>query len=112
PIYFIIFFFHGPAATHIYTLSLHDALPIFEVGLLELAAHDLLPRGGELFLHGRSSPARVAALLRRRATASRWPTMQKQLPASWKDRKSTRLNSSHVANSYAVFRLKKKKKQQ
>src|SRR6266496_5682753 len=71
---FLFFFFNDPATTEIYTLSLHDALPI------------LL-----------STSAPVAGLS---TATSGWPHQQ--------DRKSTRLNSSHVEISYAVFCLKKK----
>src|SRR5437870_11044246 len=72
------FFFNYTATTEIYTLSLHDALPIS------------VDRGREdAFRSG----------LDRNADAAVHP-----------DRKSTRLNSSHVAISYAVFCLKKKKK--
>src|SRR5215510_15159240 len=67
------FFFNDTATTEIYTLSLHDALPISGV---------------------RWKPTRPAP-------TPCWNTA---------DRKSTRLNSSHVATSYAVFCLKKKKK--
>src|SRR5699024_12741480 len=79
--FFFFFFFNDTAPTEIYTLSLHDALPIS---------------------HPHCAPFRLL------------------LPACWKwkerrlqrltDRKSTRLNSSHVSISYAVFCLKKKKK--
>src|SRR5437870_10954084 len=72
------FFFDAPAPTEIYTLSLHDALPI--------------------------------------STATKWFTANRGLAVAIVsagghdgDRKSTRLNSSHVAISYAVFCLKKKK---
>src|SRR5215510_15890468 len=74
------FFFNDTATTEIYTLSLHDALPI----LRELRSAD---HGGIILL-----------LRSRRRSKLR------------QDRKSTRLNSSHVAISYAVFCLKKKKK--
>src|SRR5215471_21078052 len=70
------FFFNDTATTEIYTLSLHDALPIFV----------------QLLLHRRADP----------------PLERGQGPDQ--DRKSTRLNSSHVEISYAVFCLKKKKK--
>src|SRR6266496_4893348 len=82
---FFFFFFNDTATTEIYTLSLHDALPI-SAPLAVLRASLLLPPA--------SPPAegRDATPLRRR------------------DRKSTRLNSSHVEISYAVFCLKKKKK--
>src|SRR5437868_8293875 len=70
-----LFFFHDPATTEIYTLSLHDALPVS-----------------------------------RSTSCPRWPgSAMSSSPATWsRDRKSTRLNSSHVSISYAVFCLKKK----
>src|SRR2546428_12428492 len=73
------FFFNDTATTEIYTLSLHDALPIYDVvGLvfdqIEIKLNDFSHRAAEA------------------------------------DRKSTRLNSSHDQISYAVFCLKKKKK--
>src|SRR5256885_13141914 len=78
---FFFFFFNDTATTEIYTLSLHDALPI---------SH-------RWHLQSRRRPARVA-----RSSGKRLST----------DRKSTRLNSSHLVISYAVFCLKKKKKSQ
>src|SRR6266540_6813442 len=76
------FFFNDTATTEIYTLSLHDALPIFgPAGVGEEAAAPQRPRTK---LHAPLEPA--------------------------EDRKSTRLNSSHITISYAVFCLKKKKK--
>src|SRR5690242_21220127 len=81
----IFFFFNDTATTEIYTLSLHDALPIYSrpARLTERA-----PDGYRRF-HARHRPGDPA---RGRA-----------------DRKSTRLNSSHMSISYAVFCLKKKK---
>src|SRR3989442_5862733 len=72
---FFFFFFNDTATTEIYTLSLHDALPIL---------------------------------------AWAWPSAEGSTGwrfslSCWLDRKSTRLNSSHVRISYAVFCLKKKK---
>src|SRR5436190_21529109 len=81
---FSIFFFNDTATTEIYTLSLHDALPIF-----------VLPR-----VYGRS----LDALLRPPSATARAPHRQ----YTQRDRKSTRLNSSHTVISYAVFCLKKK----
>src|SRR5258707_11608210 len=83
------FFFNDTATTEIYTLSLHDALPISRIGQPD--RQRLLPAatGGA----GRS------------CVADRACTRDE-------DRKSTRLNSSHANISYAVFCLKKKKKQQ
>src|SRR5262245_65684990 len=81
PISIFFFFFNDTAPTEIYTLSLHDALPIFAFAGL----------GVEL--------------------AGRLVAEQKLRPLSeCPDRKSTRLNSSHLGISYAVFCLKKKKK--
>src|SRR6266699_5246768 len=71
------FFFNDTATTEIYTLSLHDALPICLSG-------------------GSGCPSRG------------WGSGCTR--SSSQDRKSTRLNSSHVRISYAVFCLKKKKK--
>src|SRR5207253_7862623 len=79
---FSVFFFYDTATTEIYTLSLHDALPI------SLPDH----------------------------TSARYPVLKRfcllfcQKIDVGEDRKSTRLNSSHVAISYAVFCLKKKKR--
>src|SRR5271157_6359019 len=72
---FFFFFFNDTATTEIYTLSLHDALPISQP----------------------TKPSRASG-------------MPSSPPPAWTDRKSTRLNSSHVRISYAVFCLKKKKK--
>src|SRR5438034_2143446 len=78
------FFFNGTAPTEIYTLSLHDALPISPA--TARAAHPHVRRPAR-----RRAPDRPA-------------------PPAWRrrDRKSTRLNSSHTVISYAVFCLKKK----
>src|SRR5256885_16745518 len=83
----ILFFFNDTATTEIYTLSLHDALPIsvFHLAIRPgLAARD---RAGVSSAVRRLGAARGAAPLARR------------------DRKSTRLNSSHLVISYAVFCL-------
>src|SRR5256885_9063127 len=86
---FKFFFFNDTATTEIYTLSLHDALPIFD-GVLEL---------GEVAEGGLEGVADGAG---RFAAAARAHDLPEQ------DRKSTRLNSSHLVISYAVFCLKKK----
>src|SRR2546429_6742760 len=80
---FLFFFFNDTATTEIYTLSLHDALPILQ--LRYVGRHDLA--SGRL--------TGVIAYLK-------WPHPLRG------DRKSTRLNSSHGYISYAVFCLKKK----
>src|SRR3989442_4031863 len=85
------FFFNDTATTEIYTLSLHDALPIYRVPLAHGGAKGLERPQERLGVRGLD---RVARSDRARAT---------------RDRKSTRLNSSHVRISYAVFCLKKKK---
>src|SRR2546421_9704315 len=95
--FFFFFFFNDTATTEIYTLSLHDALPIS-----------------------------TRALRLWRTSTSRWRVDTPTAPnspvgsgsvshwlapcAPFGDRKSTRLNSSHDQISYAVFCLKKKKK--
>src|SRR5207302_10788223 len=92
-----LFFFTAPATTEIYTLSLHDALPIWR------AQPDSAP--------GTPAPARTDRSAPRPAPEfSPRPTPPTSEPRRELDRKSTRLNSSHVKISYAVFCLKKKKK--
>src|SRR6266699_5743411 len=81
---FFFFFFNDTATTEIYTLSLHDALPISVSG-----------------------DARAGAALAACAREIHHQHHPRARPAG--DRKSTRLNSSHVRISYAVFCLKKKK---
>src|SRR3712207_8070924 len=96
---FLIFFFNDTATTEIYTLSLHDALPI----LPRHADHgDLLPC--HLPQRQEDKARKSSALpLRGGSRRGRLQTLQGV------DRKSTRLNSSHANISYAVFCLKKKK---
>src|SRR5947209_10959820 len=76
----ILFFFMDPVTSDIYTLSLHDALPI--------------------------SPRRPISPVPTRTGS--WSSARSRTGASATDRKSTRLNSSHANISYAVFCLKKK----
>src|SRR5437867_2052796 len=78
----LVFFLNDTAITEIYTLSLHDALPISFANT--------------------TSGARVS----RRSRNFAGPKSRMRV----QDRKSTRLNSSHRTSSYAVFCLKKKKK--
>src|SRR5439155_27165670 len=102
------FFFNDTATTALYTLSLHDALPIWS---RRRTRECRCPRRLERrHRRGRDGVARRRSR-RRRASSCRCGWLQPR--RSWsgdKDRKSTRLNSSHVAISYAVFCLKKKKK--
>src|SRR2546422_4783697 len=80
------FFFNDTATTEIYTLSLHDALPIsFSAQTVSL----------------------VVRMFSRQPVFT--PTGGMMINSFWADRKSTRLNSSHGYISYAVFCLKKKK---
>src|SRR2546422_5060194 len=83
---FRVFFFNDTATTEIYTLSLHDALPIS----LSVSA----------------PPAGVLASF---TTNPVTPPSGGSASSTLTDRKSTRLNSSHGYISYAVFCLKKKK---
>src|SRR5438445_12926686 len=78
----LFFFFNDPATTEIYTLSLHDALPIYHQLMRAQSVTGV--RSGQTYFTDSCSESR--------------------------DRKSTRLNSSHANISYAVFCLKKKKK--
>src|SRR3712207_7563254 len=93
-------FFNDAAATEIYTLSLHDALPISEV-VLRLGPQAVRVDQLEAVAGPESVPL-VDVAVREDGTV-RVPR-----PAAALDRKSTRLNSSHANISYAVFCLKKK----
>src|SRR5256885_12250698 len=100
-LYFYFFFLNDPATTEIYTLSLHDALPIS--GLLR--QHVGLQRP-EPRPHHRGRGRRQGPHLRDQPPArAHHRALARPAPA---DRKSTRLNSSHLVISYAVFCLKKK----
>src|SRR3712207_7883503 len=89
------FFFNDTATTEIYTLSLHDALPISR----------RLERRGEQVREKRER--RLGGEKGLSPGAGDHPASLRRLRV---DRKSTRLNSSHANISYAVFCLKKKKK--
>src|SRR2546430_4393907 len=82
------FFFNDTATTEIYTLSLHDALPIFGTG--EIGQYN----SSNMWLDNWNKQANYGAAV---------------FDYKYLDRKSTRLNSSHRQISYAVFCLKKKK---
>src|SRR3712207_8297971 len=99
----LFFFFNDTATTEIYTLSLHDALPIF------IAEEDRLRRLQRGAAHHRGTPQ---ALLDRPLGLGELGAVVDALDLRLRgeeDRKSTRLNSSHANISYAVFCLKKKK---
>src|SRR5688572_31474070 len=82
-LFFFFFFFNDTATTEIYTLSLHDALPILD------QRSNLYSLGALYYFVLTGKAVHVGSV---------------------EDRKSTRLNSSHSQISYAVFCLKKKKK--
>src|SRR5437763_16297870 len=84
--FFFFFFFNDTATTEIYTLSLHDALPI----------------------SGRRAGSACMVISYRAGNSC--PNKCARFTLRCGDRKSTRLNSSHRCISYAVFCLKKKKK--
>src|SRR3712207_8272522 len=94
----MFFFFNDTATTEIYTLSLHDALPIYEDRQAIGAVVDLGKHGPHTLRPARHH--RLRDLGARDLEAA---------DAGGRDRKSTRLNSSHANISYAVFCLKKKK---
>src|SRR3712207_8546869 len=95
----VVFFFNDTATTEIYTLSLHDALPIS--ARRDRRATGQLQRA-DVLQHGAAAGEADAAAPARRARR-----LLLDDPARL-DRKSTRLNSSHANISYAVFCLKKK----
>src|SRR5258708_37056625 len=92
PLFSSFFFFNDTATTEIYTLSLHDALPILKKAVLS-AAEDLY-----------NYPTAIVH------PSFKAPLSDNMIGTGPLDRKSTRLNSSHQIISYAVFCLKKKKK--
>src|SRR3712207_7976867 len=98
-------FFNDTATTEIYTLSLHDALPIFEVGPDAVHLVDVGdPRDAVLV---GLAPDRLGLRL---DAGDRVEQRDRAVEHAQRalDRKSTRLNSSHANISYAVFCLKKK----
>src|SRR3712207_7377148 len=100
---FFFFFFNDTATTEIYTLSLHDALPISATSPAVPGTRRPGARADDR-LRGRGRRLR---LLRPRGPGGR-PHRRRRGDRP-RDRKSTRLNSSHANISYAVFCLKKKK---
>src|SRR5699024_12521098 len=97
-----LFIVHAPAPTAPAALSLHDALPIFEHeggdGVARVAGHDVVQGQSD----GAGQPSRDAVHQQGGQGGEGVAQMER-------DRKSTRLNSSHVSISYAVFCLKTKK---
>src|SRR5687768_18274449 len=100
---FLIFFFINVApTTEIYTLSLHDALPIWRQGPMIKLRGAHVPEE-EFYCSTLREAARLLNVVGLLARVYRRPE-----PVRFLDRKSTRLNSSHGYISYAVFCLKKK----
>src|SRR5699024_12879495 len=96
----LFFLSNDPATTELYTLSLHDALPIWTRGRIRAQR-----------TRQRRLSLRAGGACRGRGCDARPPRRNGDLEYG-EDRKSTRLNSSHVSISYAVFCLKKKTKKQ
>src|SRR5689334_24795248 len=98
---YCVIFFSDSASTEIYTLSLHDALPILQLSASrEMFGKVVCPLDQVL------KCICLRLVLPRQIHFSTWSREHTTLP----DRKSTRLNSSHSSISYAVFCLKKKKR--
>src|SRR5690242_21191839 len=98
-LFFALFFFNDTATTEIYTLSLHDALPI-----CIYPAVDPLDSTSRILDAQYIGQEHYDVAQRTKQILQRYKELQ--------DRKSTRLNSSHMSISYAVFCLKKKTKTQ
>src|SRR5256885_11647598 len=97
------FFFNDTATTEIYTLSLHDALPIWDGPGTPEGAVRVHQHLGQQPDHPAAVAVRGLVVLRQQASAQAGGHHGVHRP----DRKSTRLNSSHLVISYAVFCLKK-----
>src|SRR5690606_41957465 len=97
-----LFSLHDPPTTALYTLSLHDALPIF--------THTFSARSQFCLLITCTPIAKCLCAIWSEFARRMIVPMCCHLAVPRLDRKSTRLNSSHVKISYAVFCLKKKKK--
>src|SRR2546426_8463648 len=96
----MFFFFNDTATTEIYTLSLHDALPIYDVEIVDYHQGEIIMSKPRTLM----PPVHPGEILREDFMEPLGLSINKLA-----DRKSTRLNSSHLVISYAVFCLKKKK---
>src|SRR5204862_7594957 len=110
-LYFVVLFLTDSAPTEIYTLSLHDALPIF--GTLTLIADNGNIQQGSVAFTANTLIASATQSIELGTSQNNSIAHLGNISSSTGDvdRKSTRLNSSHVEISYAVFCLKKKNKQ-
>src|SRR3712207_8665691 len=105
----MICFFNDTTTSEIYTLSLHDALPILsapEVGFAAPILKTAIRQASAPMTRASATVRRVPEELRVRKEVMSGSPVEMHDP---RDRKSTRLNSSHANISYAVFCLKKKK---
>src|SRR3712207_8290555 len=106
----MFFFFNDTATTEIYTLSLHDALPICCIGDFSLSAAPCVGRDGESGKGGDGAldlPTMANRICGRQPPPTGGVGADGEARRGNRDRKSTRLNSSHANISYAVFCLKK-----
>src|SRR5437667_8757261 len=104
---YCFFFFNDTANTEIYTLSLHDALPILDwKKYVEIDPRYYRPAEVDMLIGDYSKAKRQLVW----GPKTGFVELAK-LMVDAEDRKSTRLNSSHITISYAVFCLKKKKKE-
>src|SRR5438477_4318952 len=103
--YAFIFFYNDTSSIDISTLSLHDALPISKILHGKIPDWYYKDSEYEEFFHQDSSNSRIT-----NRTIEQILKKYKAKTVLDLDRKSTRLNSSHMSISYAVFCLKKKKK--
>src|SRR5699024_11412542 len=103
-----LFIFNAPLTFVMYTLSLHDALPIFMEMSHRSKVYDKIIKDAEADLRELMNiPDNYKVLFLQGGASQQFAMIPMNLMK--KDRKSTRLNSSHVSISYAVFCLKKKK---
>src|SRR3989449_4599041 len=109
---FFFFFLKDTAPTEISPLPLHDALPISRPFHQSVQAHELTVQAAQILPSGRRRPAGGRSGCSRegggRGGGGGRARLERGRPGVERDRKSTRLNSSHGYISYAVFCLKKK----
>src|SRR5256885_6724672 len=111
PPFCLFFFFNDPPPPEIYPLPLHAPLPISPHDSRNDRVSDMRALGVEPLDQHPPDPVRAVPLIERDARPARRAapdTERRAGRASRSDRKSTRLNSSHLVISYAVFCLKKK----